>query len=291
MEKQQKVGSFMFRPFTEREMEKYPDRHFELNEKIRKQINYTLRNHVSSGLLDEAIDDYREHHGEEISKIYRSTYEAVEDFLLNADPHRIFDFIEFCLIQLISGRLSEKAYEVATRLNKWFKLSGYGYEIRDMKFERVDSEFLKEAAIKPALRLLQKEEFEGALREFEEAIGFQKNEMWEDAIKKANDSFESVMKEILSKRGISFDPGDTASDLIQKLKDDGILDPPLLSFTNSLRSTLESGLPTLRNVTPGAGHGRGEYIGEVKQSYCNFAIHLAGSLIVFLIERYEEETH
>jgi len=278
----------MIRPFTEREMEEYPDRHFELNEKIRKQINYTLRNRVSVAVLDEAIDDYREHHGEELSQAL-NTYDSVANFLLNADPLKIFDYIEFCISHLIEGGLHQRANEVVMRLNKWFKLSGYGYEIREMKFERVDSEYLKEEAIKPALRLLQKEEFEGALREFEEAIEIQRNEKWEDAIKKANDSFESVMKEILGKRNVRVDSGDTASDLIQKLKDNGILDPPLLSFANSLRSTLESGLPTLRNVTPGSGHGRGKYVEEVNQSYCNFALHLAGSLIVFLIERYEEE--
>lgn len=280
----------MFRPFTEREMEKYPDRHFELNEKIRKQIDYTLRNRVREAVLGIAINEYKEHHGEEISR-HGPTYDAVGDFLLNADPPKIFDFIEFCLIHLTNAGYPERTEEVVMRLNKWFRLSGYGYEIREGKFERVDSEYLKEGAIKPALRLLQKEKFEGALLEFEGAIEFQRNEKWEDAIKKANDSFESVIKEILGKRGISFAPGDTALTLIRKLKDDGILDPPMLSFANSLRSTLESGLPTLRNVTPGSGHGRGGYVEEVKQSYCNFAIHLAGSLIVFLIERYEEETH
>ena len=277
----------MFKPFTEREIEKYPDRHFEINDKIRKQIYYTLENHVDKDFWDAARKDYREHHGEEISPS-GPIRDEVAYFLLHADPPRIFDFIEFCLFH-IKDYSNQLANEVVLRLNKWFKLSGYGYEIRDMKFEIVDSEYLKEETIKPALRLLQKEEFEGALREFEDAIEFQRNDKWEDAIKKANDSFESVMKEILDKRGVSFDSGDTASDLIQKLKDDGILDPPLLSFANSLRSTLKSGLPTLRNVIPGSGHGRGKYVEKVKQSYCNFALHLAGSLIVFLIERYYEE--
>lgn len=279
----------MFRPFTEREIEEYPDRHFELNEKIRKQIYYTLENNVEEYSLNDAIKDYREYHGEEISQTVSDTMGKVENFLLHTEPPKIFDFIEFYLFHIINRRLPRLANEVVRKLNKWFKLSGYGYEIREMKFERVDSEYLKEEAIKPALSLLQKEEFKGALREFEEAIESQRNEKWEDAIKKANDSFESVMKEILDKRKVSFDSDDTASNLIQKLNDNGILDPPLLSFANSLRSTLESGLPTLRNVTPGSGHGRGKYVEKVNQSYCNFALHLAGSLIVFLIERYYEE--
>ena len=66
----------------------------------------------------------------------------------------------------------------------------------------VDSKYLKEEAIKPALALLQKERFEGALSEFEAAIKFQRDNKCEDAIKKANDSLESTMKEILGKRGI-----------------------------------------------------------------------------------------
>lgn len=279
----------MFRPFTEREMKGYPDLHFELNKKIKKQIYYTIKNRVEGSYLWRAINVYREHHGEEISSVHGDAYDKIEDFLLNTDPPKIFDFIELCLNTIFASGEHRHANEVAQRLNKWFKLSGYGYEIMELKFERVDSEYLKEEAIKPALRLLQKMEFGGALREFEGAIEAQRNEKWEDVIKKANDSFESVMKEILGKRNVSFDSDDTASDLIQKLKDDDILDPPLLSFADSLRSTLESGLPTLRNVIPGAGHGRGKYVEEVKQSYCNFALHLAGSLIVFLIERYEEE--
>lgn len=274
-------------PFSERERKEIPDIHFELTDKIRQQISFTLRNNVHEEFLRRAARDYEEHHGKQLLSSMVSLYASLGKFLQEAEPPKIFDFVEFCLF-----RVSEEGYntlEVVERLNKWFKLSGYGYEIRELKFERVDSKYLKEEAIKPALTLLQKERFEGALGEFEAAIKFQRDNKWEDAIKKANDSFESTMKEILGKRGVSLDRTDTASNLIKKLKDDGILDPPLLSFADSVRTTLESGLPTLRNVIPGAGHGRGKAVDKEYQTYCNFALHLAGSLIVFLIERYEEE--
>ena len=43
----------------------------------------------------------------------------------------------------------------------------------------------------------------------------------------------------------------------------------------------------IRNLA-GIGHGQGEEIKKVEQSYAKFVINMVGSIIVFLIERYEE---
>lgn len=285
-------------PFSVRNRTSVPDLHFELIEKIRTQIEVTLLKHIDNHIIQESMNEFFQYHGRPISEnydIYNYTL-AVNEFLNSEEnPQFIFDFIEFCL-----NCYKEKLYnftpleKLVLRLNTWFKISGYGYEIRFKKekneyhIERVDSEFLKEDSIKPALSLLQKYSFEGALQEFEDAIRAQRAGNNPLAIKKANDSFESVMKSILDKRKVKYDSTDTASPLILHLQTNGILDSKLLSFSNNLIPLLQSGLPTLRNKTPGSGHGQGREIKIVEDSYSSFAIHMAGSMIVFLIQRYEE---
>lgn len=292
----------VFKPFTIRNRTKIPDIHFELTEKIRTQIMVTLLKYIDNYTFGESMDEFFQWHGRPISEEYsRYNYrEAVNEFLMSEkNPQIIFDFIEFCFNCYKEKRSNNRSSftpldEIQSRLNTWFKNSGYGYEIRfsekynEYYIEKVDSDFLKEEAIKPALSLLQKYSFEGALQEFEDAIKAQRRGDNPLAIKKANDSFESVMKSILDKRKISYNPNDTASVLINHLQKNGILDSTLLSFSNSLSHVLKSGLPTLRNKIPGSGHGQGKEIKKVEDSYSSFAIHMAGSLIVFLIQRYEE---
>jgi hypothetical protein len=93
------------------------------------------------------------------------------------------------------------------------------------------------------------------------------------------------MKAVLDKLNISYNSGDTAVPLIRKLYENDIIYSHLESFTNNLVKILE-GLPTIRNRQ--GSHGQGLDPKKVNKSYAEFALHLAGSFIVFLIERYEE---
>ena len=78
---------------------------------------------------------------------------------------------------------------------------------------------------------------------------------------------------------------DTASKLLKQLYDNKVIFSQTESFTNNLNEVLKS-LPTIRNKL--GGHGQGLDPQKVHKSYAEFALHLCGSFIVFLIQRYEE---
>ena len=94
------------------------------------------------------------------------------------------------------------------------------------------------------------------------------------------------MKSILTKLKIPFTATDTAKPLLRHLYDNDIIYTHTENFTNHLVEILQ-GLPTIRNKQ--SGHGQGLDTKEVNKSYSELALHLAGSFIVFLIERYKEK--
>jgi len=101
---------------------------------------------------------------------------------------------------------------------------------------------------------------------------------YEDTVNEAAKSFESAMKSVLTNLNITFTPNDAAQKLINRLTAKNIID----SYTNNIFT----GLPTIRNKL--SGHGDGLIPIVVNSSYAEFSLNLAGSLIVFLIKRYQE---
>ena len=55
----------------------------------------------------------------------------------------------------------------------------------------------------------------------------------------------------------------------------------------ALRSVLESGLPTVRNKTKGSGHGQGKELINIPGHLAAYALHLAASNIVLLVEAHK----
>lgn len=131
-------------------------------------------------------------------------------------------------------------------------------------------------------------EFKGALNEFETALDKFRDEDYSGAIIEANKSFEGTMKSIMDKKKISYTKEDKIRDLLSRLFDNNIIiDTSLKDAFDKLINILESGLPTIRNQGSVA-HTQGLDIKKVEKSYAEFALNLAGSYIVFLINRYEE---
>ena len=73
---------------------------------------------------------------------------------------------------------------------------------------------------------------------------------------------------------------DTAKQLLQHLNDNGFYPSYLESHMNGIRTTLESGAPTLRNKK--AGHGQGQAIESISDEYVEYALNLVATNIVFL---------
>lgn len=168
-------------------------------------------------------------------------------------------------------------------LNARFKMHGIGYEFVNDRIVRIDSQYLHSESIKPALVLLKSRKFKGAESEFMQAHEHFRKGKYEDTLTWALKAFESVMKTICDARKISYAPQkDTAKDLIEKMFSNKVIPAYLQSEFTGLRSILESGSPTLRNKA--GGHGRGAKPRNIPESFAAYALHMAASNIVFLVE-------
>lgn len=162
---------------------------------------------------------------------------------------------------------------------------GYFFDRESQLIIRVDSEYLHTEAVLPALRLLRRTGFEGAEKEFLRAQAHSRHGRYEESMVDALKAFESTMKLICDERQWTYDPDrDTANKLISILVQQGLIPDWALAEFTSLRSMLESGLPTARNRN--AGHGRGSDPRQIPNFIAAFALHMAAVNIVLLVEAF-----
>jgi len=214
----------------------------------------------------------------------------LEEFL---DSIQLFFYTYLGLIQgmhpTLAGSAPKGIEKTIRDINDIFQLDGIGYEIikkdNDFLVIRADSKYLHEEVVKNALTLLENKDFETPLKEFEKAIEKYTRKEYAESITYANSTFESVMKIILDR-----DTGD-ATQLIRELmkleiRDQSFLPPYCESMGDQVKNLLQT-LPVTR-TEKGMPHGKGKKDTRVDRSYAQFALHLSGTFIVFLIERYEE---
>lgn len=169
-------------------------------------------------------------------------------------------------------------------LNARFKEHGIGYQYVDGEIVKVDSQYIHAEAVRPALSLLQQAGFEGASEEFLKAHEHYRKGRNKEAIAEALKAFESTMKSICASMGWSVPANATAKPLIEACFANGLVPQALASHFNSLRTTLESGLPTASNRS--ARHGQGQKAVRVPNHVAAYALHLTATNIVFLVESY-----
>ena len=95
------------------------------------------------------------------------------------------------------------------------------------------------------------------------------------------------MKTICKKKGWSYSERATAKDLINVMFENELIPKYLESYFASLRSLLQSGVPTVRNKT--SGHGQGELPVDVPEYLASYVLHLTASNIVLLVEAYQSQ--
>lgn len=169
-------------------------------------------------------------------------------------------------------------------LNDRFKEHGIGYQYVSGEIIRVDSQYIHAEVVRPAISLLQEAGFEGASEEFLESHKHYRKGRNKEAIAWALKAFESTMKSICASMGWSFHPNATAKPLLDVCFSNGLIPSALSSHFNALRTTLESGLPTVSNRL--ARHGQGQKRVIVPYHIAAYALHLAATNIVFLVESY-----
>lgn len=92
------------------------------------------------------------------------------------------------------------------------------------------------------------------------------------------------MKTICKRKGWQVAENATAKPLIIILLQNEIIPVSLQTQFSSLRDTLESGLPTVRNKN--SGHGQGTKVIDLPPHLVAYALHLAATNIVFIIKSY-----
>jgi AbiJ N-terminal domain 4 len=276
--------------------------------KLRIQIIHILNHSLGSR------DDCREHSSvyqayEILVEMFRSDFgvfcllpyhepsnthpydEFLEFFTKHATTDQCLDMVEivFRIVDRSTRRYNYRSTseydEIAdgaiADLNTRFKENGVGFEWVDGEIIRVDSELLHQEAVKPALALLNTKNYAGPHEEFINAYEHYKSGNNKEALNDCLKAFESTMKAICDKRGWTYDPSkDTANKLIEILFAKGLIPPFWQAQFASLRSLLESSIPTGRNKM--SGHGQGATPTEVPDEITAYMLHMTASTLVFL---------
>jgi AbiJ N-terminal domain 4 len=214
-------------------------------------------------------------------------------FLTEKNVERALDVVELCFRFISIDIAGSKQYKYETNrqiepndaideLNQRFKESGVGYQFESHEIIRVDSEFIHSEAVKPTLQLLRGDGFKGANEEFLLAHEHYRHGRYKECLVDSLKSFESTMKAICKIRGWTTQPGDTAKALIAVCFNHNLLPAYLESQMGSLRSLLESGIPTIRNKL--GGHGQGSDPIIVPDYLARYALNLTATCILFLME-------
>lgn len=216
--------------------------------------------------------------------------ELANFFLQVEDTEKALDAIElsFKAIDRLTRRWDylhrhngdELANQAINELNNRFKEHGVGFQYVDGEIVRVDSELIHSEAVKPALRLLNSHDYEGAQQEFLGAYEHYRHGKYKESLNDCLKAFESTMKAICDKRKWIYPPNSTAKALIQVCLDKGLVPSFWQQQMSSLRSMLESGIPTGRNKL--SGHGQGSTPTVVPGYLVAYMLHMTASTLVFL---------
>lgn len=172
--------------------------------------------------------------------------------------------------------------DAISELNYRFKQHNVGYRFESGQIIRIENEIIHKEAIKPALALLHDPLFAGANEEFLKAHEHSRHKRYKECIADCCKAFESTLKIICQINGWDIAQNDGASRLINKCLKSGLFPSYLETQFTSLKSVLESGIPTIRNKT--SSHGQASEIIEVPEYLAQYTLNLTASAIVFLVQ-------
>jgi hypothetical protein len=217
----------------------------------------------------------------------------VFDFMLQSKSiDEVIDTIEICF-RFVDHLCRDQGFQFHSRpkitpddaiaeLNHRFREHGVGFQFESGQIISVDSQFLHREAVKPALGLLSQKEFKGANEEFLSAHEHYRHARHDECLNECLKAFESTLKTICSLRKWVVDPNATAKALLDCVYSNGLVPPFMQAQFGSLRSMLESSVPTIRNKL--GGHGQGSQPRSIPSHFVSLQLHLTASCIVFLIE-------
>ena len=217
-------------------------------------------------------------------------------FLAEEDPEKVIDTIEVSFQYMERYASNIRPEEAIAELNHRFQEHGVGYQYESGLIIRVDSQLIHSEVVKPALSMLSDPMYEGANAEFLKAHEHYRKERYKECMNECLKAFESCIKAICTKRQWKYEKKDTAKRLIEIVFDKELVPTFMdshfsglrkaLDVRKGLRSTLESGVPTLRNNL--SAHGDGIEEVPVSEYIAAYTLHLTASNILFLAKANEE---
>jgi hypothetical protein len=230
-----------------------------------------------------------------------SPFQNIEVYFYGiTEADKIIDIIETSLraferIEPIVLKYTRSATEIhytsddAIRdLNHRFKENGLGYEYTSGKIIKVDSVIIHEQVIKPALFLLSDKTFENANDEFMKAHEHFRHGRYSECFNESLKAFETTLKITITVNGWQVNPNATVKDLIAVCFQNELIPNYLQAQFSSLRSLLESGIPTLRKKN--SAHGQGANKISIPEYFASFMLYLTGSCIKFIIDAQLDKT-
>ncbi|MCX0444404.1 STM4504/CBY_0614 family protein [Aeromonas veronii] len=213
-------------------------------------------------------------------------------FLQETSIERSLDVVELCF-KYIGYIAEDRNFQYQTdrkiepedailELNERFRENGVGFQFESGEIIRVDSEFIHSEAVKPTLAILRAPGFKGANEEFLQAHEHYRHGRHKECLVDCLKAFESTMKAICKIRQWETKPNDTAKALIATCFSNGLIPNYLETQFASIRSALESGVPTVRNKN--GGHGQGAEPIAVPEYMARYALNLTATSILFIVD-------
>jgi AbiJ N-terminal domain 4 len=222
-----------------------------------------------------------------LADVYGDETNVLQYFLQTNDIEKGISIIElaFKVLDTIKVHETINADEAIEELNERFKEHAIGYQFDGGEIIRVDSTYAHSEITKPTISLLQSNKFTGANEEYLKAHEHYRHGRNKECLTECLKAFESTLKIICKEKGWAYNQNDTSKKLIQICFDNNLI--PLFSQSQfaSLRSLLESGIPTIRNRL--GGHGQGQVPQKVNDEITRYGLNLTGTNIIFLIEQSE----
>jgi hypothetical protein len=215
-------------------------------------------------------------------------------FFENCEPKHVLDSVEIIMHFIKeaeqSGLLDDEcnASTVTDEINTRFLGHRVGFQYQSGQIVVQTNKLLHSDVTTPALTLLGDPVFTGANEEFLKAHEHYRYGRYSECLIDCNKAFESTMKIVCELRKWPYATTDTAKNLIDVCLTNDLVPTFTQQQLTSLRTLLESGIPTIRNKK--AGHGQGVDRHDVSPQLARFALHLTGAAIVLLVESHKADS-
>lgn len=203
------------------------------------------------------------------------------------DIEKCLDIVEVCFSILNENKDRYPTPEFIDKsfsdLNHRFIENETGYQFESGEIIKIDSQIMHSDVVKPVISLLSSNDYyNGANEEYLSAHEHYRHERYTECLTDCCKSFESMLKAIHEMNNWKYKKSDTASKLITSCFDNELIPSYTQSQFTSLKTMLESGVPTIRNNM--SGHGRGTENKEVNEELVSYMLHLTATNLLFLAD-------